>query len=82
MILMPLYGSTFEQVQSIDDLSYEVYKQLNNKIFETIEEDLEMFQVILGNESVPYLSTKLNNLIREYIGMGRAKKGTFTLSTW
>lgn len=61
-------------VESINDLSYDTLKQLNYNIFRAIEEDLELFQVILGNESVPYLSTKLNNTIRNHIGNTQAKK--------
>lgn len=65
------------EVNSITDLSYEDFVEINNKIFNAIEEDFELYQVILGNESIPYLSVRFSNVIKRHIGGNGSKNRAF-----
>ncbi|PAB60144.1 TetR/AcrR family transcriptional regulator [Anaeromicrobium sediminis] len=64
-------------IHTIDDLGYDDFYEIIKKVFETIEEDIDFYKVILGDESIPYLSIKFTNVIKNHISEGLDKPSTF-----
>ncbi|MCT4509567.1 MAG: TetR/AcrR family transcriptional regulator [Tepidibacter sp.] len=60
-------------IDTINDLGYDDFYELNKKVFETIQEDFDFYKVILGDESIPYLSIKFTNIIKNHMNEGLDK---------
>lgn len=65
------------EVKSIGDLHYDAFNEINNRIFEVIEEDFEFYKVMLGDDSIPYLTVKFTNAIKNHISGERTKHREF-----
>lgn len=62
--------STSNDTQIIDDLGYDEFYEINKRVFQAIEEDFDFYKVILGDETVPYLSHKFTNVIKSHMSQG------------
>jgi AcrR family transcriptional regulator len=60
-------------INVIDDLGYDEFYEINKKVFKAIEEDFDFYKVILGDESIPYLSLKFTNVIKNHMSEGLDK---------
>ncbi|WFD11909.1 TetR/AcrR family transcriptional regulator [Tepidibacter hydrothermalis] len=60
-------------VNIIDDLGYDEFYEINKKVFKAIEEEFDFYKVILGDESIPYLSFKFTNVIKNHMSEGLDK---------
>jgi len=69
--------NSVEEVSQISELSYEGFKTINDRMFMAIKEDYDFYKVVLGDESIPYLSVKFHNVIRNHIGVGMEKERAF-----
>lgn len=69
--------NSHEEVSGIQDLSYDAFKEINIRIFKAIEEEFELYQVILGDDSIPYLALRFSKVIKNHIGGGITKKRAF-----
>jgi len=63
-------------IDTINDLRYDDFYELNKKVFETIEEDFDFYKVILEDESIPYLSIKFTNIIKNHMNEGLDKSAS------
>lgn len=64
-------------IDKIDDLSYDDFYELVKIVFNTIEQDIDFYKVILRDYSIPYLSIKFTNVIKEHMREGLDKCSTF-----
>jgi len=62
-------------IDTIDDLGYDDFYEIIKKVFEVIEEDFEFYKVIMGDESIPYLSIKFTNVIKNHMSEGLNNSG-------
>ncbi|WP_432661970.1 TetR/AcrR family transcriptional regulator C-terminal domain-containing protein [Wukongibacter baidiensis] len=60
-------------IDTIDALGYDDFYELIKKVFKTIEEDIDFYKIILGDESIPYLSIKFTNVIKNHMSEGLDK---------
>lgn len=60
-------------IDTIDTLGYDDFYELIKKVFETIEKDIDFYKIILGDESIPYLSIKFTNVIKNHMSEGLDK---------
>lgn len=63
-------------IDTINDLRYDDFYELNKKVFETIEEDFDFYKVILEDQSIPYLSIKFTNIIKNHMNEGLDKSAS------
>lgn len=68
---------SYSNSNSIEDMSYEAFYEICKRIFEAIDNDFDFYKVILGDDSMPYLSVKFNNLFRVNFGVERSRAKDF-----
>ncbi|MCT4619588.1 MAG: TetR/AcrR family transcriptional regulator [Marinisporobacter sp.] len=60
-------------IETIDELGYDEFYEIIKKTFEAIEEDFDFYKVIMGDESIPYLSLKFTNVIKNHMSQAGDK---------
>tara|TARA_B100000965_G_C19393782_1_gene670191 strand:+ start:32 stop:640 length:609 start_codon:yes stop_codon:yes gene_type:complete len=60
-------------INTIDELGYDDFYEINKKVFKAIEEDFDFYKVIMGDDSIPYLSIKFTNVIKNHMSEGLDK---------
>jgi len=64
-----------KQSDSLSELTYNEFSQLVQNQFTAVEEDLEFFQLIFEDESIPYLQTKFSNVVKHHMSGGEGFEG-------
>ena len=64
--------SSMESKESthLAELTYSEFSKLVQNQFTAVEEDLEFFQLIFDDESIPYLQTKFSNVVKHHMSGG------------
>jgi AcrR family transcriptional regulator len=64
--------SSMESKEStrLAELTYSEFSKLVQNQFTVVEEDLEFFQLIFEDESIPYLQTKFSNVVKHHMSGG------------
>lgn len=62
-----------DQVMNIRELNYDIFYKVVMNQFIAVEEDLEFFNLILGDDSIPYLQSKFVNVIKTHMSQGQKK---------
>lgn len=66
-----------EHLRTLDAVSYEDLRQLITGLFIILQEDIAFYQVVLGDESIPYLAIKFSHLIKSHMTSGLEKDTVF-----
>lgn len=60
----------------IEELNYAEFYEINKKVFQAIEDDFDFYSVILGDESIPYLTFKFSNVIKNHMTEGLSESSS------
>lgn len=63
-----------DQATKTIDLNYDIFYVIVMNQFAAVEEDLEFFNLILGDDSIPYLQSKFVNVIKSHMSQGQKKE--------